>query len=106
MMRRLILAVAILSVSTMDTSAQSVPENSQAARVDIGYRRASSFRVDPFRHVMMPHWGFVFSVGGTGSNSVLNFADIGALIFLDDIANGSEILPGDIIDVIGLIPAG
>ncbi len=106
MMRRLLLAVAILSVSTMDTSAQLVPENSQAARVDIGYRRALSFRVDPFRHVMIPHGGFVFSFGGTGENSVLNFADIGALRFLSDTLNGSELLPGDIIDVIGLIPAG
>ncbi len=106
MMRRLLLAVAILSVSTTDTSAQLVPENSQAARDDIGYRRASSFRLDPFRHVMIPHWGFVFAFGGTGENSVLNFADIGALTFLNDTVNGSEILPGDIIDVIGLIPAG
>ena len=103
MMRRIILAVAVLCVSTTDLSAQLVPENSQAARVDIGYRRASSFRVDPFRHVMIPHWGFVFSVGGTGENSVLNFADAGALTFLDD---NDEILPGDIIDIIGLIPAG
>ena len=106
MMRRIMLAIAILSVSTTDTSAQLVPENSQAARVDIGYRRASSFRVDPFRHVMIPHWGFVFSFGGTGENSVLNFADIGALTFLNDTLNGSKILPGDIIVVVGLIPAG
>ncbi len=103
MMRRILLAVAIFSVSTTDTSAQLVPEDSPAARVDIGYRRTSSFRVDPFRHVMIPHWGFVFSFGGTGENSVLNFADIGALTFID---NNDEILPGDIIDVIGLIPAG
>ncbi len=103
MMRRIMLAVAILSVSTTDTSAQLVPENSPAARVDMGYRRASSFRVDPFRHVMIPHWGFVTSFGGTGENSVLNFADIGALMFIDD---NDEILPGDVIDVIGLIPAG
>ncbi len=103
MMHRILLAVAILAVSTTDMSAQLVPENSQAARVDIGYRRASSFRVDPFRHVMIPHWGFVFSFGGTGENSVLNFADAGALTFLDD---NDEILPGDIIDIIGLIPAG
>ncbi len=103
MMRRIILAVAVLCVSTTDLSAQLVPENSPPARVDIGYRRASSFRVDPFRHVMIPHWGFVFSVGGTGENSVLNFADGGALTFLDD---NDEILPGDIIDIIGLIPAG
>ena len=106
MMRRLLLAVAILSVATTDMSAQLVPENSQAARVDMGYRRASSFRVDPFRHVMRPHWGFVFSFGGTGENSVLNFADIGAMTFLSDTLNGSDLLPGDIIDIIGLIPAG
>ncbi len=103
MMRRLMIAAAILAVSTTDTSAQLVPQTSQAARVDIGYRRASSFRVDPFRHVMIPHWGFVFSFGGTGENSVLNFADMGALTFIDQ---NDEILPGDIIDVIGLIPAG
>jgi len=102
-MRRIMLAIAILSVSTTDTSAQLVPENSQAASVDIGYRRASSFRVDPFRHVMIPHWGFAFSFGGTGENSVLNFADIGALRFIN---NNDKIIPGDIIDVIGLIPAG
>lgn len=105
-MRRAILAAAILAVSATDVSAQLVPPGSQAAQVDMGYRRASSFRVDPFRHVMIPHWGFVFSVGGTGENSVLNFADIGALTFLDDEANGSEILPGDVLDVLGLIPVG
>jgi hypothetical protein len=37
---------------------------------------------------------------------VLNFADMGAIMFLDDPLNGSKLLPGDIIDVIGLIPAG
>ncbi len=72
----------------------------------MGYRRMSSFRIDPFRHVMIPHWGFVFSFGATGENSVLNFADIGALTFLDDDTNGSKILPGDLLDVIGLIPVG
>ncbi len=102
-MRRILLTVAILTVSTTETSAQLVPETSQAARVDMGYRRASSFRVDPFRHIMIPHWGFVFSVGGTGENSVLNFADAAALRFIDE---NDEFLPGDIIDLIGLIPAG
>ncbi len=103
MMRRLLIAAAILAVSTTDTSAQLVPETSQAARVDIGYRRASSFRVDPFRHVMIPHWGFVFSFGATGENSVLNIADAAALRFIEE---NDEILPGDIIDVVGLIPVG
>lgn len=106
MTRRVLMAAAVLSIWTMDAAAQLVPEGSQAARVDMGYRRVSSFRIDPFRHVMIPHWGFVFSFGATGENSVLNFADVGALIFLDDSTNGSKILPGDLLDVIGLIPVG
>jgi hypothetical protein len=106
MMRRTVVIAAVVAFSATDASAQLVSEGSQAARVDIGYRRPSSFRVDPFRHVMIPHWGFVFSVGGTGENSVLNLADIGALTFLDDSTNGSQILPGDILDVMGLIPVG
>ncbi len=106
MTRRVLMAAAVLSLWTMDAAAQLVPEGSQAARVDMGYRRMSSFRIDPFRHVMIPHWGFVFSFGATGENSVLNFADAGALAFLDDSTNGSKILPGDLLDVIGLIPVG
>ncbi len=106
MTRRVLMAAAVLSLWTVDAAAQLVPEGSQAARVDMGYRRMSSFRIDPFRHVMIPHWGFVFSFGATGENSVLNFADAGALAFLDDSTNGSKILPGDLLDVIGLIPVG
>jgi hypothetical protein len=106
MMRRTVVTAAVLAFSAMDASAQLVPETSQASRVDLGYRRPSSFRVDPFRHVMIPHWGFVFSVGATGENSVLNLADIRALMFLDDETNGSQLLPGDILDVMGLIPEG
>jgi len=103
MTRRVLMAAAVLSLWTMDATAQLVPESSQAARVDMGYRRMSSFRIDPFRHVMIPHWGFVFSLGTTGENSVLNFADVGALRFIDD---NDEILPGGLLDVIGLIPVG
>ena len=106
MSRPVLMAAAVLSLWTMDAAAQLVPEGSQAARVDMGYRRMSSFRIDPFRHVMIPHWGFVFSFGATGENSVLSFADAGALAFLDDSTNGSKILPGDLLDVIGLIPVG
>ena len=106
MSRPVLMAAAVLSLWTMDAAAQLVPEGSQAARVDMGYRRMSSFRIDPFRHVMIPHWGFVFSFGATGENSVVNFADIGALTFLDDNTNGSKILPGDLLDLIGLIPVG
>ncbi|MCH7776403.1 MAG: hypothetical protein IH878_07665 [Gemmatimonadetes bacterium] len=106
MTRRVLMAAAVLSLWTMDAAAQLVPEGSQAARVDMGYRRMSSFRIDPFRHVMIPHWGFVFSFGATGENSAWNLADFMAYTFLDDSTNGSQVLPGDLLDVIGLIPVG
>lgn len=105
-MRIALLAAITVGLTATSASAQGVPDRSQAARVDMGYRRFSSFRVDPFRHVMIPHWGLVVSAGASGENTVLNFSDIGALLFLDDSTNGSEIQPGDIIDVLGLIPAG
>ena len=106
MSRRVLMAAAVLSLWTMDAAAQLVPEGSQAARVDMGYRRFSSFRIDPFRHVMIPHWGFVFSFGANAENSAWSFADAGAIAFLEDATNGSKILPGDLLDVIGLIPVG
>ena len=103
MMRSAILAAITVGFTAGSAAAQTVPDESQASRVDMGYRRTPSFRIDPFRHVMIPHWGLVISGGATGENTVLNFADVGALIFLDD---NDEILPGDFIDVLGLIPAG
>ena len=103
MMRSALLAAIAVGFTAASAAAQTVPDESQASRVDMGYRRTPSFRIDPFRHVMIPHWGLVVSVGGTGENTVLNFSDVGALIFLED---NADILPGDMIDVMGLIPAG
>ena len=103
MMRSAILAAITVGFTAASAVAQGVPDESQASRVDMGYRRTPSFRIDPFRHVMIPHWGLVVSFGGTGENTVLNFSDVGALIFLED---NDDILPGDIIDILGLIPAG
>ena len=103
-MKRCVLLISVLiGASTAGLDAQAVPEGSQATKVDRGYRRPSSFRVDPFRHVMIPHWGFVFSMGATSENTALNLADVEALRYLND---NDQILPGDIIDVLGLIPAG
>ena len=102
-MRIALLAAIVVGLTATSASAQGVPDRSQAARVDMGYRRFTSFRVDPFRHVMIPHWGLVVSAGGSGSNTVLNFSDVGALIFLSD---NDEIQPSDMIDIAGLIPAG
>lgn len=103
MKRCTLLITVLLGVSSAGLAAQAVPEGSQATKVDRGYRRPSSFRVDPFRHVMIPHWGFVFSVGATSENTALNLADVEALRYLN---NNDQILPGDVIDVLGLIPVG
>ena len=102
-MRITLLAAVTVGLTATSVSAQGVPDLSQAAAVDMGYRRFSSFRVDPFRHVMIPHWGLVVSAGASAENTVLNFSDVGALIFLDD---NDDIQPSDLIDVVGLIPAG
>ncbi|MFQ5704901.1 MAG: hypothetical protein ACE5HT_12875 [Gemmatimonadales bacterium] len=95
------LAVAVVTVA--DLAAQAVPENSQASRIDPGYLRPPHLRIDPFRHVMIPHWGVVFSGGASGENNWINFNDGGALKFLSD---RDSLALGDALDVLGLIPNG
>ena len=101
-----LLACASVIVSA-DVAAQAIPEGSQASRVELGYLRTPHFRVDPFRHVFVPHWGLVTSVGATGQNNALNFKDVGALTFLSNEDNNPDgLLYGDLLDVLGLIPRG
>jgi hypothetical protein len=102
-MRRAFLVLALLPVGVAPLAAQAVPEGSQASKVDAGYRRTPTFRVDPFRHAMIPHWGFVFSGGATGENNTLNLADARAAIYL---ADKDSLLAGDVLDILGLIPDG
>ncbi len=82
---------------------QAVPEGSQAARVQPAYRRTPHLRIDPFRHVMIPHWGLVISAGALFVNNALSAQDVRAIIYLED---NDQILIGDVIDAFGLIPAG
>ena len=102
-MRRSLLVLALLPLVAGALGAQAVPEGSQAAKVDPAYRRTPTFRVDPFRHAMIPHWGFVFSGGATGENNTLNLADARAAIYL---ADNDSLLAGDVLDILGLIPDG
>ena len=83
--------------------AQTIPEGAQAMKVQPAYRRTPSFRIDPFRHVQIPHWGFVVSVGATGGNNTLNASDLGAVMFLSD---RDSLTISSIIDAMGLIPRG
>lgn len=106
-MKRSLLILATLAAGAGPLAAQAVPEGAQAMRVPAGYRRSPQFRVDPFRHVFIPRWGFVLSLGGTAENNTLNFSDIGALLFLSDSLNNPDgILLGDVLDAMALVPRG
>ncbi|HLB36592.1 MAG TPA: hypothetical protein VJL31_08500 [Gemmatimonadales bacterium] len=116
-MRSLRIALASLLLATGALTAQAVPEGSPAAKVDRGYRRTPTFRLDPFRHAMIPHWGFVFSAGASVENNTLSFADVRALLYLKcgpvgnfgfaDLCDGPDsLLTGDMLDALGLIPEG
>lgn len=129
-MRSLRIALTSLLLATGPLAAQAVPEGSQAAKVDRGYRRTPTFRLDPFRHAMIPHWGFVFSAGASAENNTLNFSDVGALLYLkcgpvarnglgpisgrlmEAVTGGApcpgpdSLLTGDMLDALGLIPPG
>jgi hypothetical protein len=102
-MKRALLTLACLSLPAATLAAQAVPEGSQASKVQPAYRRTPTFRVDPFRHAMIPHWGFVFSGGATGENNTLNLADARAAIYL---ADKDSLRAGDVLDILGLIPDG
>jgi hypothetical protein len=97
----LILALAVTAAGSL--GAQAVPDGSAAARTDRGYRRTPLLRFDPFRHVMVPHWGFVISAGASAGNNTINLSDIGALIVID---REDDILASDLNNLIGLVPAG
>jgi hypothetical protein len=100
--RYFIVALAVL-FSPQLAQAQAVPDNSQASRVDPGYRRSPTLRFDPFRNVMIRHWGFSLSSGGLVANNTLDLNDIGAIVFL---ADKDSLGFGEAIDISGLIPRG
>ncbi len=91
-MSRVVLVAAIFVLTGSSLTAQAVPEGSQASRVASGYRRPVQLRMDPFRHVLIPHWGFVMSAGGFGGNNSLNVNDARALIQVADDITSSNVL--------------
>jgi hypothetical protein len=93
----------LLSLLAGAAVAQTVPDGSAAARVPSAFRRGPQFRVDPFRHLAVPHWGFVIEGGGIAVNNALNLSDIGALILL---ADSDAVLTSDLLNTVGLVPAG
>jgi hypothetical protein len=102
-MKRLSIALAATLVFGGDLLAQAVPEDAQATNVPMAYRRTPQLRVDPFRHVMIPHWGLVVSGGGVVGNNTVSIADVRSLIYL---ADNDQLLVGDALDVLSSIPDG
>src|SRR6185436_7608178 len=96
-------------------SAQTIPEGAQANKVQSAYRRTPSVRLDPFRHVSIPHWGRVFATGGSAYNNTLNAEDLWAILYLSGVRMGippsrdenlDSLRVGDAMDAIGLVPQG
>lgn len=71
--------------------------------VQLGYRRTPLLGLDPFRHVIVPHWGFVLGGGARVDNNSVNLQDIGALMLL---GRHDSITAGTVIDALGLVPKG
>lgn len=102
-MKRVLQSLALLPLAAGALQAQAVPDSSQAAHVQPAYHRTPTFRIDPFRHAMIPHWGLVFSAGGLGENNSVTFADARALIYLQD---KDSLTAGDVLNVLGHVPVG
>ena len=103
MRRALALGATLAGAAAGRLPAQTIPEGSAASHVEQAYRRTPSFRMDPFRHTAIPHWGLVFAVGGSGENNVLNLSDLGALRYLSD---QDSLRATDVLNLLGLIPKG
>jgi hypothetical protein len=102
-MKRLSILLAATLVFGGDLLAQAVPEDAQATKVPMAYRRTPQLRVDPFRHVMIPHWGLVISGGGVVGNNTVSIADARAMWYLID--NDAD-LYGDALDLLAQVPDG
>jgi len=102
-MRRALMLAAATTLICGDLAAQAVPEDAQAAQVPMAYRRIPSVRVDPFRHLTIPHWGLVIAGGGVAGNNSMTFNDARALIF---IADQDDLLVGDVLDALNKVPSG
>ena len=114
-MRRVTVIAVLLLAGAMAQrlSAQTIPDDAQAYKVQLAYRRTPTFRFDPFRYVAIPHWGLVFDGGASAGNNTLNAEDLGAIMYLAGIRPGfkhdsnlDSLQVGDAVNALGLIPQG
>src|SRR5215470_4524180 len=97
--RALGLVLCLVATSSQAQTAPSGPVD----KLDPAYRRTPTFRNDPFRHVFIPHWGFVFSVGASAENNTLNLRDARAILKLSE---NDSLLSGTWADIVNLVPVG
>ncbi len=96
----ILLIAALLPITEL--AAQSDAPMSDGSSVAAAYRRTPQLRNDPFRHLMVPHWGFVMSVGVTAENNALLMSDLGDLLVSD---RSNEVI-GDVVTTLGAVPPG
>ena len=96
------------SAAARPDSAGAVPDSRFAYRpwhvgVLPAYRRTPYLGFDPFRYVLVPHWGVVIAAGANGTNNSLNASDIGALLLL---GRRDSLRAENVVDALGLVPPG
>lgn len=87
-----------------DTAVQdTLPLAPTRTLVQPAYRRTPHFGLDPFRYVLVPHWGLILSSGASAQNNAVNASDVGALMFL---GREDSLTVETAIDALGLVPQG
>ena len=94
---------AVVDSAAQDTVARDTMPPAPRLRVQPAYRRTPHFGLDPFRNVLVPHWGLVLGVNASAANNAVNSSDIGALILLGD---NDSLTAETGIDALGLVPRG
>lgn len=82
--------------------AQTEAPRPEASAVPSAYRRTPHLRNDPFRHVMVPRWGVVFSFGASAENNALRLGDLSDFITTD---RDNELI-SNVVNTLGAVPAG
>jgi hypothetical protein len=96
----ILLAAALIPIGELHAQAEAPrPDESSVASA---YRRTPALRNDPFRHVMVPHWGVVFSFGASAENNALLVSDLSNFV----VNNRDDELITNVVTTLGAVPPG
>jgi hypothetical protein len=96
----IMLVAALIPIGELNAQAEAPRPNDSS--VASAYRRTPHLRNDPFRHVMVPRWGVVFSFGAAAENNALLLTDLSKFVVNDR----SDELIIDVVNTLGAVPAG